>query len=50
MTDSAAAMKAARAGLICLEGYEHILDLQCVTQPPNTDLIVPAHRLRHPRF
>jgi len=28
VTDNAAAMKAARAGLTCMEGYEHILDLQ----------------------
>lgn len=42
MTDNAAAMKAARAGLTSMEGYRHILDLQCVPQPLRPDLIVAA--------
>ena len=45
MTDNAAAMKAARAGLTGMEGYQHILDLQRVPRPPRPDLTVAAPAL-----
>jgi hypothetical protein len=45
VSGNAAAMKAARAGLTRLEGYQHILDLPCVPQPSRPDIIVAAPAL-----